>query len=321
MTLPILAIVAGLVLLVYSADRFVLGSSATARHFGMPPLLIGMVIVGFGTSVPEMLVSLMAAMSGTPGIALGNAYGSNITNIGLILGATAVLGPVMVSSQVLRKELPILIGVTLLTAALLWDGSLDRTNALVLLAVFFVLVGWSVYQGMHSTRDAFGQEMEQQAGTQPLALKAALGWTAAGLVLLIISSRMLVWGAMKVAVALGMSDLVIGLTIVAVGTSLPELAASVTAAVKNETDISVGNIIGSNLFNMFFVIGGISLFKHVPVNPLIFTFEIPVMLGLVIILFPMIILQKGLNRYCGVILIVIYIVFNLYLYMTRQMPL
>ncbi|WP_234703602.1 calcium/sodium antiporter [Oleidesulfovibrio alaskensis] len=287
MTLPILAIVAGLVLLVYSADRFVLGSSATARHFGMPPLLIGMVIVGFGTSVPEMLVSLMAAMSGTPGIALGNAYGSNITNIGLILGATAVLGPVMVSSQVLRKELPILIGVTLLTAALLWDGSLDRTNALVLLAVFFVLVGWSVYQGMHSTRDAFGQEMEQQAGTQPLALKAALGWTAAGLVLLIISSRMLVWGAMKVAVALGMSDLVIGLTIVAVGTSLPELASSLAAARRGEHDIALGNVVGSNLFNTLAVVGIAGAVQPMQVDPSALGRDLLVMGGFTVALFVM----------------------------------
>jgi cation:H+ antiporter len=281
MTLPILAIVAGLVLLVYSADRFVLGSSATARHFGMPPLLIGMVIVGFGTSVPEMLVSLMAAMSGTPGIALGNAYGSNITNIGLILGATAVLGPVMVSSQVLRKELPILIGVTLLTAALLWDGSLDRTNALVLLAVFFVLVGWSVYQ------DAFGQEMEQQAGTQPLALKAALGWTAAGLVLLIISSRMLVWGAMKVAVALGMSDLVIGLTIVAVGTSLPELASSLAAARRGEHDIALGNVVGSNLFNTLAVVGIAGAVQPMQVDPSALGRDLLVMGGFTVALFVM----------------------------------
>jgi len=153
------AIVGGLILLVWSADRFVEGSAATARHFGMPPLLIGMVIVGFGTSAPEMLVSAQAALQNTPGIAIGNAYGSNITNIALILGVTALIGPITVHSQVLQKELPMLIAVTALAAFQLRDGELSRLDAWVLLGVFVALMAWSIGQGLRQRGDALSGEL------------------------------------------------------------------------------------------------------------------------------------------------------------------
>ena len=221
--LPTVAIISGLALLVWSADRFVDGAAATARHFGMPPLLIGMVIVGFGTSMPEMTVSVLAALQGNPGIALGNAYGSNITNIALILGLTAIMHPVAVHSGVVRKELPILAGVTLLAAWQARDGLLTRGDASTLLVVFVVLMAWSISQGFARRRDTFAGEVDREVAGQALTMEAAGLWMTVGLVVLVVSSQMLVWGAVRIAHALGVSDLVIGLTVVAIGTSLPEL--------------------------------------------------------------------------------------------------
>jgi cation:H+ antiporter len=255
MVTALLGVLLGLALLVWSADRFVEGSAATARHFGMPPLLIGMVVVGFGTSMPEMVVSVFAAAQGTPGIALGNAYGSNITNIALILGLTALISPIAVHSQVLRKELPVLTLVTILAAWQLRDGWLSRLDALLLLVVFSGLMAWTIREGLHQRADKLGQEMEEALESRPMPVGRALCWTGLGLVLLIISSRILVWGAVTIAHGFGVSDLIIGLTVVAIGTSLPELASSVLAVRKNEHDIALGNILGSNLFNTLAVIG------------------------------------------------------------------
>jgi cation:H+ antiporter len=255
MTLPIVAVFSGLALLVWSADRFVEGAASTARHFGMPPLLIGMVIVGFGTSAPEMVVSMLSASQGNPGIALGNAYGSNITNIALILGLTALISPIAVHSQVLRKELPILTMITGLAAWQVWDGEISRFDAFVLLAVFAGLMTWTIWQGMQKKPDALSGEMETELNARAMPIRRSVFWLAAGLLLLIASSRILVWGAVEIARQLGVDNLVIGLTIVAVGTSLPELASSIIAARKNEHEIALGNIIGSNLFNTLAVVG------------------------------------------------------------------
>ena len=255
MIMAFISILCGLALLVWSADRFVEGSAVTARYFGMPPLLIGMVIVGFGTSVPELVVSALAAMQGNPGIALGNAYGSNITNIALILGVTALISPIAVHSQVLRKELPILTLATALAAGQLLDGEISRLDGVVLLLVFGILMAWTVWQGLRKKEDALAREMEQELDENSMPVKRALLWLVLGLSLLIVSSRMLVWGSVQIAHHFGVSDLIIGLTIVAVGTSLPELASSVIAARKGEHDIALGNILGSNLFNTLAVVG------------------------------------------------------------------
>jgi cation:H+ antiporter len=249
MTIAVIAVIVGLSLLVWSADLFVEGSASTARHFGMSPLLIGMVIVGFGTSAPEMVVSALAASQGNPGIALGNAYGSNITNIALILGVTALISPIAVDSQVLRKELPILTVVTVLAAWQLWDGEITRLDAIVLLVGFGGLMAWIIRQGLRKKEDALGSEMEQKLEVHSIPIRRAVFWLVGGLVLLIVSSRILVWGAVEIAYGFGVGDLIVGLTIVAVGTSLPELASSVIAARKGEHDIALGNILGSNLFS------------------------------------------------------------------------
>jgi cation:H+ antiporter len=319
MTLPIFSIIFGLILLVWSADRFVEGAAFTARHYGMPSLLIGMVIVGFGTSAPEMAVSALAASQGNPGIALGNAYGSNITNIALILGLTALISPIAVHSQVLRKELPILIAVTALAAWQLWDGEITRTDAWVLLAVFAGLMAWSIREGMQKKGDALGVEIEQELVTHAMTLRWAVIWLVIGLLLLIVSSRLLVWGAVEIAQAFGVSDLIIGLTIVAVGTSLPELASSIIAARKGEHDIALGNILGSNLFNTLAVVGIAGMIHPLAVEPEILTRDVMMMAVLTVSLF---IFGYGfrsmgrINRVEAIVLLAAYFGYTAYLITT-----
>ena len=319
MLIASLAILAGLALLVWSADRFVEGSAATAGHFGMPPLLIGMVVVGFGTSAPEMVVSALAASQGNPGLALGNAYGSNITNIALILGITAVIAPIAVHSQVMRKELPILALVTLAAAWLLFDGELSRLDAAGLLVLFALLLGWSIWSGMRKTDDVFATEMDAELATHPMPIRNAMLWLVVGLVLLIISSRILVWGAVDLATRFGVSDLVIGLTIVAIGTSLPELASSIIAARKGEHDLALGNILGSNLFNTLAVVGIAGSIAPMAVANEVLIRDIPVMVGLTLALFVLGYGFRGpgrINRVEGVGLLAIFVGYTAYLLST-----
>ncbi len=316
--LAVLAIVVGLGLLVWSADRFVEGAASTARYFGMPPLLVGMVIVGMGTSAPEMTVSVLAASQGSPGIALGNAYGSNITNIALILGLTALISPIIVHSQVVRKELPILMGITLLAAWQLWDGDISRMDAVVLLLVFVALMAWTIWQGMRSKRDSLAKEIEAELSEHEMPIQYALMWTVIGLVVLIVSSRMLVWGAVDIAQSLGVSDMIIGLTIVAIGTSLPELASSVIAARKGEHDIALGNIIGSNMFNTLAVVGLAGVIHPMAVDAEVFNRDILVMIGLTFLLFIMAYAfnkkRSGcINRVEGGVLMLCYVSYTSYL--------
>ena len=314
MLMAIGAIIAGLILLVWSADKFVEGSATTASHFGTPPLLIGMVVVGFGTSAPEMAVSALAASQGNPGLALGNAYGSNITNIALILGITALMAPIAVHSQVMRKELPILILVTGFAGWQLWDGDLSRMDAIGLMLAFVVLIGWSIYQGLRQPDDALATEMTEEVNAMPV--RKAILWLVVGLLLLIISSRILVWGAVDLATTFGISDLVIGLTIVAVGTSLPELASSIIAARKGEHDLALGNILGSNLFNTLAVVGIAGLIAPMPVAPEVLTRDFPVMAALTLVLFAMCYGFRGpgrVNRFEGSALLLAFVAYTVYL--------
>jgi cation:H+ antiporter len=319
MTLAFLAIAFGLALLVWSADRFVEGSASTARHIGLPALLIGMVIVGFGTSAPEMVVSALAASQGNPGIALGNAYGSNITNIALILGLTALISPIAVHSQVLRKELPILSVVTALAAWQLWDGEITRIDALVLLGVFGGLMTWTIWQGLQKKADALGSEMEQELEVHAMPIRKAIFWLVAGLIILIISSRILVWGAVEIAHGFGVSDLIIGLTVVAVGTSLPELASSVIATRKGEHDIALGNVLGSNLFNTLAVVGIAGAIHPLAVGPELFNRDMLVMAALTLSLFVIGYGFRGpgrINRVEGMVLLACYVGYTTYLVST-----
>ena len=258
MILPIVAVLLGLGVLVWSADKFVDGAVGVARFCGMSTLLIGMVIVGFGTSAPEMVVSALSAMQNAPELALGNAYGSNIANIALILGMTAIVSPVVVVRKALFRDLPILLAVTALSFVLMMNGSVSRMDGFIFLAVFVAVMSFSIWNemrrksGNETAEEVLSAETEHSEKT---SLGKSILWLLLGLALLVASSRALVWGAVEIARALGVSDRLIGLTIVAVGTSLPELASSIAAARKGENDLAFGNIIGSNLFNTLMVVG------------------------------------------------------------------
>ncbi|WP_438874024.1 calcium/sodium antiporter [Thiohalocapsa halophila] len=313
----ILAILGGFALLVWSADRFVDGAAATAGHAGMPSLLIGMVIVGFGTSAPEMVVSAMAALDGNPDLAIGNALGSNIVNTGLVLGVTALVAPIAVHSKIIRRELPLLFAIGLGVGLLLWDDALTRTESLVLLAGFLGLIGWSVVAALRGHGDPLEAETVQELESHAMPLGRAVFWLVAGLVLLIVSSRSLVWGAVTIAEALGVSDLIIGLTIVALGTSLPELAASVVAARKGEHDIAIGNVVGSNMFNLLAVVGIAGVIAPMPsMAPEVLTRDWPVMMALFAALFVMGYGLRGqgrINRLEGALLLLAFAAYNAWL--------
>lgn len=318
MILYLLAIVAGFIILVWSADKFVDGAASTAKHLGMPTLLIGILIVGFGTSAPEMVVSAIAAMEGNPGLALGNAIGSNIVNVALILGVTALVSPIVVNSNIVKKEIPILLVIVFIIGYLLLDNTLTLVEGIILLAGFFALIAWSIISAMRNKGDALESDMEEELIEHPMSLKAGIIWLLIGLILLVASSRLLVWGAVGIAHEFGISDLIIGLTIVALGTSLPELAASVMAARKGEHDIAIGNVVGSNMFNILAVIGIATVIAPMNNIPLeVLQRDWIVMLGLTIALLLMSYGFKAkngvINRTEGTILIICYVAYNTYL--------
>jgi cation:H+ antiporter len=249
MLIDCVAIIAGFILLIWSADRFIVGAAATARNFDVPPLIIGLTIVGFGTSAPEMMVAGFASVNGNPAMAIGNAIGSNIANITLVLGIAALITPLDVHSRIIKKELPILLLVSLLALALMRDLALSRLDGVILFGLLCLLMWWITWQGLQNKNDdaltdEFIEEMPDRMSTSH-----ALFWLITGIILLTVSAKILVWGAVDLAIIFGIDDLIIGLTIIAIGTSLPELAASITGALKNEHDIALGNVVGSNLFN------------------------------------------------------------------------
>ncbi|MDG6896792.1 calcium/sodium antiporter [Actinobacillus delphinicola] len=286
MLLPYIALIAGLVILVGSADYFVKGASSIAKTMGMSPLLIGILIIGFGTSAPEMIVSAISSLNGSPTVALGNAYGSIITNIGLILGITALIKPIAVTSTVIKKELPILFVATLISAWMIADNYLSRDNAWILLLLFGLYILWSIWNANRQQEDPLSTSFTENLDNQPdMSLNRAIVYMLGGLIALMASSEALVWGAVKIAEYFGVSDLVIGLTIVAVGTSLPELATSIIAARRGETDLAMGNLIGSNMFNILAVVGisGVILPAHL--NPEVFERDMMVIITFTLSLF------------------------------------
>ncbi|GAC29706.1 calcium/sodium antiporter [Brumicola pallidula] len=312
MLLAVLSLIFGLALLVWSSDRFVDGAVAAARYGGMSPLLIGMLVIGFGTSAPEMVVSAMAAFDGNPALALGNAYGSNITNIALIIGLVALLSPINVNSQVLKKELPLLLIITLFAGWQMLDHQLSLFDAWGLLGLFAAVISWSVWQGLRNSQDKIATDISSNTMT----IKQALSWLVLGLVLLIVASRLLVYGAVYIAQGLGVSDLVIGLTVVAIGTSLPELASSLMAIKKGEHDIALGNIIGSNLFNTLAVVGIAVLIEPMPVDGIVLSRDWTLMFGLTIALFVLGIgfkKQGRINRLEGALLLTVFFGYSGYL--------
>ncbi len=279
MLLATFYIVVGLVLLVYGADRFVAGAAAIAGNLGVSPLLIGLTIVGFGTSAPEMLVAAIASFEGTPQLAIGNAVGSNIANIGLVLGVTAVLAPFTVDPGVVRKEFPVMLAAMVLAVALMWDLQLGRIDGAILALGMAALIAFTIWLGLRGQgEDPLAGEVAEAPAAMRMSL--AVRVTIIGLVLLLGGSNLLVAGAVDVAIALGVSELVIGLTIVAIGTSLPELAASATGALKGEPEIAIGNVIGSNMFNMLGVLCLPGLIQPTIVEAMVLNRDCVMMLGL-----------------------------------------
>jgi cation:H+ antiporter len=284
--LSIAAIVAGLAILVWSADRFVDGAAAIAQHLGVSNLIIGITVIGFGTSAPEIAVSVIAVLEDVPGIAVGNAIGSNIANIGLILGITALLAPFSVSNSLIRSEYPLLFGATAVLVWCLYDLQLDRMDGFLLLGLLVVIMAYMIYNHRNGKAEV-GEGEDQDEDDESMSSKVALFWILLGLVLLIGSSRMLVWGASNIAHSLGVSELVIGLTIVALGTSLPELAASIASLKKSIPDMAIGNVIGSNLFNSLAVVGIPPLIHGFEVDAAALYRDVPVMVVLTLLLFAM----------------------------------
>ncbi|NBI43547.1 calcium/sodium antiporter [[Haemophilus] felis] len=321
----LLAIVVGLVVLVWSADRFVDGAASLARHLGMSSLLIGILVIGFGTSMPEMVVSGLSALNGSSGIALGNAYGSNITNIALILGLTALISPLGVNKTVITKELPVLIIVTALSCWLLWDTAISREESVVLLVVFILYVIATIRESRKQMQQMKGNTLntgDELMDSQLMPIKKAIFWLILGLLLLMASSQLLVWGAIQVAQYFGVSDLVIGLTVVAVGTSLPEVAASIAAARKSEVDLAIGNIIGSNLYNTLAVVGLAGVIHPIQVEEAVLSRDMLVMsaltLGIFIFSLKAFLMKGRIGRLAGGSLFFSYVVYTIFLIKTAM---
>ena len=311
-------LIAGLVLLVAGAEVLVRGAAKLAAQFGIPPLIIGLTVVAFGTSAPETAVSVQAALNGSGDLAIGNVVGSNIANVLLILGMTALVAPLIVSRQLIRLDVPIMIGASLLTFGLAWDGSLSRLDGALLFAGVLTYTGFLIYSARKdkgNDDDEFAKEFGLDEAPKPYAWVINLGLIIAGLVLLVAGSNFLVEGAVTLARALGISELVIGLTVVAIGTSLPELATSILAAIKGERDIAVGNIVGSNIFNLLCVLGLASLVSPaaISVSPNALAFDFPVMIAVAVACLPIFFTGYRINRWEGLLFLAYYVAYTLYL--------
>ncbi|MDJ0748526.1 MAG: calcium/sodium antiporter [Woeseiaceae bacterium] len=308
----ILLVVAGLVLLIWGADRFVHGAAATARNLGVAPLLIGLTVVAFATSAPEILVSAVAAVQAQPGLAVGNAIGSNIANIGLVLGLTAMIRPIELKSATLRQEMPALLAVSLLTVSLFLDSFLSRIDGLVMLTGLVIVMVWLARLGMRSAAtDPIAQDYDAEIPTD-VSMPMAIVWLLVGLGTLLLGADLLVDGAVGIAQILGVSQVVIGITIVAIGTSLPELAVSLASALKGEYGLAIGNIVGSNIFNLLAVIGVAATISPASLPPSVLSLHIFVMVAFTLVLFAMTYDYDGkaeLSRLEGLALFVAYVAY------------
>jgi cation:H+ antiporter len=277
MLIALAQVIGGFLLLVWAADRLVAGAAATARNLGVSPLIIGLTIVGFGTSAPELVVSAVASYRENPGLALGNAIGSNIANLGLVLGLTAMIYPLRLESAALKREYPLLILIMLGCFFMGMDLKYSGLDGAILLFGLAALMIFLVWLGLQrSVADPLAEEFEAEIPTD-IPTRTAIFWLLVGLVVLPLSSKFLVDGAISMAIRLGISDTVIGLTLVAFGTSLPELATAVTSALRREDDIAIGNIIGSNMFNLLGVLGIAAAVHSIDVPPMVLARDYPIM--------------------------------------------
>jgi cation:H+ antiporter len=317
MWLALGSIAVGLALLVWSADKFVDGATSIAMHLGVSTMIIGITIVGFGTSAPEILISIVAVIEDTPDIAIGNALGSNIANIGLILGVTALITPLPIAKRVLRHEFPLLLIATAVMTWCLFDGALDIIDGLLLIALLCLMM-WYLVKSHRQHPDAdWGESELTDDDVKDMSFLVASGWVLSGLIIMVGSSKLLVWGATEVAHAFGISELIIGLTIVALGTSLPELAASIASIKKGEPDLAIGNVVGSNLFNSLAVIGIPATITSFSIDRLAVTRDLPVVIVITLLLyglsrFPA--ASQRLTRLKGFWLLASFVIYQLYLY-------
>jgi cation:H+ antiporter len=317
MTNTILLFILGLVVLILGADLLVRGASRLAAAFGISPLVIGLTIVAIGTASPEIAVSLKAAASGQADLTLGNVLGSNIFNILFILGITSIVAPIMIAEQLIRKDAPIMVGISLLTFVLALNGKLGWLDGILLLVGLAAYVFFALRQSRTESREVQKEYAQEFAKKEPRTSKQTIldiGLILVGLGLLVLGSNWLVDSATQIAKVLGVSELVIGLTIVAVGTSLPEVATSVIAALKGESDIAVGNAVGSNIFNLLGVLGLSALFAPggVNVDSHVLHFDLPVMVFVALVTLPIFYIDNRISRIEGGLLLAYYIVYVAY---------
>ena len=292
----LLSIVAGLLLLVWGADRFVHGAAAVARNMGIAPLLIGLTIVAFATSAPEIVVSILAASRGEPDLAIGNAIGSNTANIGLVLGGIALLRPIELTSATLRREMPALLAVSLLTVTLFLDTNLSRIDGLVLLTGLVIVMVWLTRLSLKSAQsDPMLVDYDTEI-PRDVTMRMAAFWLLVGLGTLLVGAELVVDGAIGVARELGVSEIVIGITLVALGTSVPELAVSLVSAFKGEHGLAIGNVVGSNIFNLLAVVGIAATIQPSQVDPSVLSLHIFVMSAFTLVLFAMTYEYDGKGR-------------------------
>lgn len=308
-------VIVGLILLIWGADRFVHGAGAMARNLGVAPLMIGLTIVSFATSAPEILVSVVAALRGEPGLAIGNAIGSNIANIGLVLGTVALVRPIELKSATLRREMPALLAVSLLTVALFLDSQLNRVDGFVLLTGLVIVVIWLVRLGLRSSStDPLQADFEAEI-PKGMSMRMAIIWLVVGLAALLFGAELLVDGAIEIARFIGVSEVVIGVTLVALATSLPELAVSLVSAIRGEYGLAIGNIVGSNIFNLLAVIGVAAVIQPAVLPPTVLSLHIFVMVAFTLVLFAMTYEYDGrgaISRFEGFALVAAFLAYVIY---------
>ena len=318
-------VIGGLVLLVWGGDRFVYGASAVARNLGVAPLIIGLTIVSFATSAPEFLVSTVAAVRGAPGLAIGNAIGSNIANIGLVLGAVALIHPIKLQTTNAQREMGILIVITFMTVFLFSDSLLSRLDGIVLLAGLIIFGLWVVRRGVAlndpvtlRSKPRNPKEINNDTNIEnDIKMIVAIFWVVIGLVMLLAGAELLLKGAVSIAREFGVSEIIIGITLVALATSLPELVVSVVGAFRGEYGLVLGNIVGSNIFNLLGVVGVAAVIPENPIElpPNVLSLHLVVMVALTLALFAMTYKSKDnyIGRFKGIILMAAYLSFNAYL--------
>ena len=316
--IPVFTIIVSLSLLAYSADKFVEGASSIAYQFGLSPLLIGLTVVSLGTSSPEILIGVMSAFSGNSALAIGNAIGSNIANIALILGFSSILMPLPVASTVLRREIPLLLCVVLFSTVLLLDLKLTRSDGIAYISVLLLCLGWLIWQGKKEPEDVLAAEFDDHVSApEPMAKLTII--TIAALIVLLVSSRALVWGAVEIARAANVSELMIGLSIVAIGTSLPELAATIASIMRREFGLAIGGVVGSNLFNALAVLGVVAIIGPVEVDAMVRNRDAVVHIGLTVCLLIFCVAWRGnggrINRVEGLALLAVFIGYQWLLFM------